>query len=176
MATCPACHIPIPSGRLRCPSCRTRAVDVNSIYKWESNWPSSRYQEGPADILPRGMAVLLDGVFLSGLTWLAAGLMGPFGQTSGGGLMAEHLLLAFLPFLYGALSEGSAWQATPGKRLMGLKVATTEGEPLTMITAMWRQFIKLLTVPVYLISVVTILITVDHQAIHDMAAGTTVMG
>ena len=44
---------------------------------------------------------------------------------------------------YGAM-EGSAWQATPGKRLLGLRVVRIDGEPVTMGGAIKRNMAKYL--------------------------------
>ena len=45
---------------------------------------------------------------------------------------------------YGAM-EGSAWQATPGKRLMGLRVVCIDGEPVTMGGVSKRNMTKYLS-------------------------------
>lgn len=52
---------------------------------------------------------------------------------------------ASVPFwLYYAGFHSSAWQATPGKRLLGLKVTDTTGGRLTFIRALARAIVLLL--------------------------------
>lgn len=59
---------------------------------------------------------------------------------------ANILFSAFLLFLvwigYGTAFESSPWQATPGKRLMGLRVYSSEGGRLEPLQAAGRNLVK----------------------------------
>lgn len=58
---------------------------------------------------------------------------------------ATNALFLDLPvMLYFALFEASRWQATPGKRWLGLRVVTTEGKRLGLGRAVARNVLKLL--------------------------------
>jgi uncharacterized RDD family membrane protein YckC len=78
-------------------------------------------------------------------------------------------------WLYFALLESSAWQATPGKRLLGLKVTDLEGQPITFARASARYFGRILSgLPLgagYLLAA----FTARRQALHDLLAGCLVL-
>jgi uncharacterized RDD family membrane protein YckC len=79
-------------------------------------------------------------------------------------------------WLYYALSESSIWQATPGKRLLGLRVANMEGQRLSFTRASARFFGKVLTglVP-FGVGWILAGLTKRKQALHDMIAGCLVL-
>lgn len=55
------------------------------------------------------------------------------------------VLSVVLPtWLYFSLAESSSWQATLGKRLLGLRVTDTTGKRLSLPSAMIRNFFKLI--------------------------------
>lgn len=58
--------------------------------------------------------------------------------------VSAFLLLVLPIWLYFALCEASPWQATWGKRRMGLCVTTIEGARLSLPRALWRSAVKLL--------------------------------
>jgi uncharacterized RDD family membrane protein YckC len=56
---------------------------------------------------------------------------------------ATAFVLLVLPvILYFALSESSAWQASPGKHKMGLRVTDEHGVPLTLLWSLVRSALK----------------------------------
>lgn len=80
----------------------------------------------------------------------------------------------FFGILYEALFISGAWQATPGKRLMGLKVIDTSGNPVTFWRAVGRSASKLLS-SIFFIGYIMAAFTKDKQALHDLMAGTFVV-
>jgi uncharacterized RDD family membrane protein YckC len=58
--------------------------------------------------------------------------------------ITAFLLLVLPVLLYYALFESSRWQATWGKRLLGLRVVTTLGAPVSLPRALWRNALKLI--------------------------------
>lgn len=63
-------------------------------------------------------------------------------------LIAVLLFLGFIfigPALYEAVFVSSAWQATPGKRIVGMQVQTARGERVAFGRAFVRGMVKLLT-------------------------------
>lgn len=81
----------------------------------------------------------------SSLVWQSVG--GVPDPTQGGAWRFD--LLAFVTLvlpviLYFALSEASRAQATPGKRRLGLRVETREGQPLTKGRSLLRSSLKFL--------------------------------
>lgn len=79
---------------------------------------------------------------------------------------------AILVALYFSWFEGMSWQATLGKKIMGLKVV----DHLENRMFFWRSLGRLLLyVTVLPISWVFILVTKDHQGLHDWMSGTKVI-
>lgn len=54
------------------------------------------------------------------------------------------LSVVFPTWLYFSLAESSPWQATLGKRLLGLRVTNRTGKRLSLPSAMMRNFLKLI--------------------------------
>lgn len=91
------------------------------------------------------------------------------------GMMGVALLIA-IPgvWLYHALFESSSWQATPGKRLLGLRVVDLEGRPAGFGRASARFFAKPLSSIMYA-GYIMVAFTARKQGLHDMIAGTLVV-
>ena len=77
-------------------------------------------------------------------------------------------------FLYCALLESSSWQATVGKRTIGLKVTNRRGERIGFARAAARFVAKLLSVLTLCLGYLLIVVTTRRQALHDLIAGTLV--
>jgi uncharacterized RDD family membrane protein YckC len=64
----------------------------------------------------------------------------------GAGFLGLGFILGFtgivllVSWLYYALSESSSWQATPGKKLLSLKVTDVSGQPISFARASGRYF------------------------------------
>jgi hypothetical protein len=72
------------------------------------------------------------------------------------------------------LLESSRWQATIGKRALGLKVTNPRGERIGFARAATRFVAKLLSVLTLCVGFLLILVTERRQALHDLIAGTLV--
>jgi uncharacterized RDD family membrane protein YckC len=79
-------------------------------------------------------------------------------------------------WLYHALMESSEWQATVGKRLLGLVVTDMAGRRVSFGRATGRHFAKIITnmVPAFIGYIMTGF-TEKKQALHDMIAGCLVL-
>jgi uncharacterized RDD family membrane protein YckC len=77
-------------------------------------------------------------------------------------------------FLYYALLESSPWQATLGKRAIGIKVTNRRGERIGFTRAALRFAAKLLSVLTLFVGYCLIAVTARRQALHDLLAGTLV--
>ena len=73
-------------------------------------------------------------------------------------------------WLYWALMESSAWQATLGKKLFGLKVTDLQGRRISFARASGRYFGKIVFVGFIMVA-----FTEKKQALHDMIAGCLVV-
>ena len=121
------------------------------------------------DLLIRG-AVLLVGGFLLSLAGVA------IGSRVAGGLM---LLAWFLmDWLYPVVFEAGKRGATPGKRLLGLRVVQASGSPITFGQALVRNFLRFIdSMPffTYGFGVTSCLASRRFQRLGDLAAGTVVI-
>ena len=75
-------------------------------------------------------------------------------------------------WLYHALMESSEWQATVGKKALGLVVTDLDGRRVSFWRATGRHFAKIVTnmVPAF-IGYIMAGFTEKKQALHDMIAG-----
>jgi uncharacterized RDD family membrane protein YckC len=107
---------------------------------------------------------------------LGTAVLGAVATIAGLGDDSARLSLAALVgyFLYCALLERSAWQATVGKRALGLKVTNAAGERIGFPRAAARFVAKLLSVLTLCLGFLLILVTQRRQALHDLIAGTVV--
>jgi uncharacterized RDD family membrane protein YckC len=81
-----------------------------------------------------------------------------------------------LTWLYHALMESSEWQATLGKKALGLVVTDMAGQRVSFGRSTGRHFGKIITnmVPL-LIGYIMAGFTAKKQALHDMLAGCLVL-
>jgi uncharacterized RDD family membrane protein YckC len=78
--------------------------------------------------------------------------------------------------LYCASAESSVHQATPGKRLLKLKVVSAvHGGRLTFQQATWRYYAKFLSTFALLAGFAIAIFHSRKQSLHDMIAGTVVV-
>ncbi|MCO5176761.1 MAG: RDD family protein [Thermomicrobiales bacterium] len=78
-------------------------------------------------------------------------------------------------WLYFSLQESSSYQATLGKRALGIIVADQFGVPLTFGRATGRFFAKYLSGMFFGIGYLIAAFTARKQALHDMIASTIVL-
>jgi uncharacterized RDD family membrane protein YckC len=79
-------------------------------------------------------------------------------------------------WLYHAWMESSEWQATVGKRVLGLVVTDAAGQRISFGRATARHFSKIITNMVPLaIGYIMAGFTEKKQALHDMIAGCLVL-
>ncbi len=84
-------------------------------------------------------------------------------------------ILAVGSWIYCALMESSSWQATVGKRVLGLQVTTGDGERLSFGTATARHFMKFLSLFCLMIGFLMSGWTKRRQALHDIPCDTVVI-
>ena len=77
--------------------------------------------------------------------------------------------------LYSASAESSVHQATPGKRLLKLKVVSTSHGRLSFQQASWRYYAKFLSTFALLVGFAIAFFHSRKQSLHDMIAGTLVV-
>jgi uncharacterized RDD family membrane protein YckC len=122
--------------------------------------------DGPlyASVIERATAASFDFVLVFMVTWLAARQAGPFDF---------WIAFVFLFAMYGTMTEAVTQGQTLGKKLLGLRVLTTEGAlpgfgPVLQRNAL--KFFEMLTV-----GVASCLVTRRFQRPGDLLAGTVVI-
>jgi uncharacterized RDD family membrane protein YckC len=74
----------------------------------------------------------------------------------------------YVIFLYWIILEGSIWQASIGKRIMGIKVITSDGGRPSIFQAAARNLLKILSGIIIFIGFMMAGWTSKKQALHDM--------
>jgi uncharacterized RDD family membrane protein YckC/AAA+ ATPase superfamily predicted ATPase len=110
----------------------------------------------------RTLAICID-LGLCAFFWAAVALFG-YGA-----------LIIPIGWVYFALYESSAWQATPGKRAMGICVTDSHQNRISFPCASVRIAAKCLSAALLCAGFVMALFTKQHQALHDKMAGTLVL-
>lgn len=128
----------------------------------------------PAGLAARFYAFVIDWAIRLGIIYtvsLAAAAMG--------GLGAALLLILFfgLEWLYPVVFELSRWGATPGKRIMGLKVVMDSGLPITPAASFTRNLLRVADfLPLlYGFALASMLMRKDFKRLGDIAAATLVV-
>ena len=141
-------------------------------------------------IARRYFARLIDSVVILVLVGIEAALLSGMGigtaSTAGGLLALGVVLMTFMT--YGGVMESSAWQATVGKKILGMRVYGTGGGRISFGQALARNLAK--DVPFVVLGVLPFgqllgfawlcahLVVVHrspvYQAIHDRVAGTLI--
>jgi uncharacterized RDD family membrane protein YckC len=86
-----------------------------------------------------------------------------------------YLCVFLLAWLYDALLTSSPMQATPGKMVFGLRVATAGGEPIGFGRATGRFFGKIVSGMIFNVGYLMVAFTSRKQGLHDMIANTVVV-
>jgi uncharacterized RDD family membrane protein YckC len=89
--------------------------------------------------------------------------------------MGMNLVSLVVTWLYSSLLESSSWQATVGKKLIGIRVTDMNGNRIGFGQATGRHFGKILSSLICLIGFIMAAFTEKQQALHDMLAGTLVL-
>ena len=88
------------------------------------------------------------------------------------------LLLTFvLQFGYFFLFEVFMKGATPGKKIVGLKVIMANGEPISVTAALIRNFIRIgdMLPGIYAVGVITVFFSSKYMRVGDITANTVVV-
>ena len=97
----------------------------------------------------------------------------PMDPTGGGNLML-NLVSLIIGIAYFAGLESSNWQATVGKKALGLVVTDLNGQRISLLKGVGRYLAKILSALILLIGFIMVAFTERKQGLHDMLAGTLV--
>jgi uncharacterized RDD family membrane protein YckC len=121
-------------------------------------------------------------IFLTGLGGLLSQIHPEEELSDAGALLIIVAIFLFIivalavTWLYHALMECSEWQATVGKKALGLVVTDMAGSRVSFGRATGRHFAKIVTnmIP-FLIGYIMAGFTEKKQALHDMIAGCLIL-
>lgn len=122
-------------------------------------------------------AYLIDFVILIAFAFAVAlvtgqDLLDPAAASTYGAADVINLLVGIAYF---AGFESSSWQATPGKRALGLIVTDSSGARISFLRALGRYFAKILSGIILLIGYIMVAFTEKKQGLHDFLASTLVI-
>jgi len=128
----------------------------------------------PAGLTSRFYAFLVDWMIRIGILY-AVGLAAI--AMSGVGMALMMILFFGLEWLYPVVFELSRWGATPGKRVMGLKVVMDSGLPITPAASFTRNLLRVADfLPMlYGFAAASMLMRKDFKRLGDIAAATLVV-
>jgi uncharacterized RDD family membrane protein YckC len=123
----------------------------------------------------RFVAWVMDSAMLAALPLIVALIIAPIFFTTSRTVAVLGVIFFIVPvvgttgWLYYALMESSSYQATLGKRALGLRVVGLTGQPVSFGRASGRFFGKILS-SILLIGYLMAAFTARKQALHDMMA------
>jgi len=80
----------------------------------------------------------------------------------------SEFLVIFGPFVYYSIMESSRYQATFGKRILGLRVVDSEGKRISFLRSAGRSLGKFISITSFFIGFIMIGFTKRKQGLHDM--------
>jgi uncharacterized RDD family membrane protein YckC len=129
----------------------------------------------------RFVAYIIDSILLqivlgvlSAFLGMGAGLAGAGSDALIGVQLGSVSVMLVGQWLYFAFMESSTWQASLGKKALGLVVTDEHGERISFGRATGRYFGKILSSLILLIGYMMAGWTERKQALHDMLASTLV--
>ncbi len=88
---------------------------------------------------------------------------------------ASLVVFIVLDWFYFAGLESSSWQATLGKRALGIAVTDLQGGRVSFGRATGRYFAHYISIVIFLLGFLIQPFTAKRQTLHDMIAGTLVV-
>jgi len=119
----------------------------------------------------RFAAAFIDGLIIGAGTFFLSYSIGKPDELIG----IDDFLSLIISWLYAALQESSAAQATIGKRALGIKVTDMNGQRISFGQATGRHFGKYISGLILLIGYLMMLWDDKKQTLHDKMAGTLVV-
>ena len=123
----------------------------------------------------RVAAALIDGLLLSVVTVPLTLAFGDDTYADAARSSAASSISVVVTWLYSALMESSAKQATVGKMALGMIVTDMEGRRIGFGKATGRHFAKILSALILGIGFIMVAFTQRKQGLHDILAGTLVI-
>lgn len=177
---CPKCGAENADAAMFCVKCGFGLNLVQQEVKEQS-------EDGPAKPLPGGIvkrffAMMLDGVAVTIGAGVIVGIFVPAyrlflkdpNYNQADPVTVNLLSLAFAWFYYSFL-ESSKWQATLGKKALGLAVTDLKYNRISFLRATYRHLMKIVSIFTAFIGFIMAGFTEKRQALHDIIAKTLVV-
>lgn len=203
IVTCEKCGAEVAEGLSVCPQCEfpVSVEQIGPVYVPQTAQPPdvipavsdlsiTAKRQIYAGFWLRAGAFLIDSLILGFLTTLITGVYpSAFFRSPDVNSLNLSLLLqsplsvltplgiawvAASPSLYGALFESSLWQATPGKRILGIYVTGLGGQRVTFLRAFFRNLAKQIS-SFLLLGYFLAGFTPRKQALHDILASCLIL-
>ncbi|MFK7953736.1 MAG: RDD family protein [Ekhidna sp.] len=87
----------------------------------------------------------------------------------------DLFLFSGIYLLYHSCFEASAWQATPGKRFIKIKVVGLKNEKTSFLKILSRNSLKVVSLIVFFSGFIMIVFHEKKQSFHDFIVGTLVL-
>jgi uncharacterized RDD family membrane protein YckC len=124
----------------------------------------------------RGIAAAVDWMLIGVVVSLSIGYHGQLAPPhSTVKIVVYYTLVAAVVWAYFAAMEASAWRATLGKLVVGVKVTSLDGQRINFGRATARLLAKLLSLAPLGLGFVLAAVDARKQALHDKVAGTVVV-
>jgi uncharacterized RDD family membrane protein YckC len=165
---CPNCGFLNEDAAFSCSKCDTSLSSISLKYIEQSPYVGFWRRFGAFFIDWIAVSILSSVI---GIVVVVLGIAFPW-------LLSETILNLFsvlVAFLYYASFESSIYQATIGKRAVGIKVTDLKGNRISFKKAFFRVFIKSITGLMLGIGYLAIPFSKKKQGLYDMAAGTVVV-
>jgi len=123
----------------------------------------------------RFSAYVIDYVILLIPTLLASFLLRATDPKDTAFVYIDTITTVIIWWVYTAVLQSSDWQATLGKKLLGLKVVDCEGARISFGRATGRYFAGFLSLILLFAGFIMVAFTKKKRALHDKMAGTLVV-
>lgn len=124
-----------------------------------------------ATLFQRLLAYVIDAIIIVGIVWFFAHLFGWERMMRRDHLYDQSLFSWLIWTIYYGVFESSAWQGTPGKKMMGIIVVDLYGEPLTFRKAVLHYLAQIISILPLGLGIISIARDAKKQAWHDMLVG-----
>ena len=169
---CPQCGAQAAANYRFCARCGAPLTAVAPLTE-----PAAAAPEAAVDVYapfwPRAGALVIDYLLVVLGCAFLRGLLG-IRLDSGASVQVFFWTTVLVLWLYKAIAERSARQATLGKLAFDLKVTSLRGERIGLLRALVRNLTQALSAVIMFIGFLMPAFTRRRQALHDMCAGTLV--
>lgn len=118
----------------------------------------------------RFVAMLLDSLILVAVSTVLLFFL-PIDPLSGADLGLSYLIF----FVYYTALHGSSWQATIGKKVLGMRVMRSNGDRISYLRALARTFGYIPSTLILLIGYIMAAFTDQKKSLHDIICDTRVV-